>query len=199
MKIYGWRKRINLIIQRLDRYGMMRPTKDILINGEKMSNEKWKTQEKWLHWDMNPWCVGSKEENFEVQHFQFPSENNSNYKEDTKLQGFLTFSDATDKDGGFLCIPGFHKNLEKWTKMNTSKNKTHFIGVPVDDPMVQFAQRIPVRSGCLVIWNSKLPHCNFPNDSCNFRLNQYVFFCFFSRVRFECFLQESMHRRNTWK
>ena len=31
-----------------------------------------------------------------------------------------------------------------------------------------------MRAGSIVIWTSELPHCNYPNDSNRFRMNQYI-------------------------
>jgi len=38
----------------------------------------------------------------------------------------------------------------------------------------EYAQKITMRAGSLVIWNSCMPHCNFSNDSSNLRMCQYI-------------------------
>ncbi len=46
--------------------------------------------------------------------------------------------------------------------------------IPANDPMKDAGQEVPVRAGSLVIWNSALPHCNYPNRSNRFRMVQCV-------------------------
>jgi len=36
------------------------------------------------------------------------------------------------------------------------------------------AKKISCRAGSLIVWSGELPHCNYPNESRNFRINQYV-------------------------
>jgi hypothetical protein len=40
--------------------------------------------------------------------------------------------------------------------------------------MHQQVKKVSIRAGSLLVWNSELPHCNYPNNSQCFRLNQYV-------------------------
>ena len=60
--------------------------------------------------------------------------------------------------------------------------------IPADDDMIQGGQEVPVREGSLIIWNSALPHSNYPNRSKNPRIVQYViehFVCIFNLPSFE--------------
>jgi len=90
-------------------------------------------------------------------------------------------ADAHIEDGGFFTVPGYHKYLKDWTE------KTHrlihakrfdstydFVPVPYEDNMTKQGRAIPLRAGSLLIWRSEQPHCNTSNDSCNFRINQYI-------------------------
>jgi len=43
-----------------------------------------------------------------------------------------------------------------------------------EDPIINFAQRVTLRKGSLVVWNSKLPHCSYPNDGEEPRMVQYI-------------------------
>src|SRR5262249_16184657 len=49
-----------------------------------------------------------------------------------------------------------------------------YVSVPKDDPMQKQVQPVPIRAGSLLIWNSKQPHCNYANDSDQFRMVQYI-------------------------
>lgn len=40
--------------------------------------------------------------------------------------------------------------------------------------MFDQVQPITSRAGSLIVWRSEQPHCNYPNDSQQFRINQYV-------------------------
>lgn len=159
-----------------DRYGFIRPTKNIDMGGKKIDKLEWKTTEKWLHLDMNPYKVGSNECNFDPKRLNFISENNDNYTDSIKLQGILSLVDAKEETGGFLCIPGFHKYLLKWAddRKNELSRVPDFFNIPKDDEIQNYTQKIPVRAGSLIIWNSMLPHCNFPNDSDQPRICQYL-------------------------
>jgi hypothetical protein len=164
----------------IDRYGVMRPTKNVKFSQDEPSKdiEKWKTVEKWLHWDLNPWKVSKKSSpSFDENNFNFLSENNDNYMEPFKVQGLIALLDSREEDGGFLCVPGFHTYLEEWAQENieiAAPERSNFVSVPKKDEIQSFARRIPMRSGSLIIWNSNLPHCNYPNNSENFRMNQYI-------------------------
>eukprot|EP01080_Neovahlkampfia_damariscottae_P012488 gene12488-6236_t len=162
----------------IDRYGIMRPTKNVKINGEIKDMEKWKTTQKWLHWDLNPWEIKNKTPpTFNTKQFNFLSENNDNYQEEFKVQGLISLLDSTENDGGFLCVPGFHKKVIEWASANVkqkSPKTSNFVMVPKEDEIQKYVQKITVKAGSLIIWNSRLPHCNYPNNSNNFRLNQYL-------------------------
>jgi hypothetical protein len=114
-------------------------------------NKNWSTHDGWLHTDQNP----------------------ATEKDFIRLQGVLTFTDSTENSGGgFICIPKFHKKWKKYCDMNPSDNsvaeykecfKTHDV------------EKIFVKKGSLIIWDSRIPHANFPNKSIiNFRFAQYI-------------------------
>lgn len=48
------------------------------------------------------------------------------------------------------------------------------VQIPVDDPCRVHIQRLPIRRGCLLIWDSRLPHGNYPNASAHPRVVQYL-------------------------
>ena len=131
------------------RYNVMRPTK---------VNPKWKTKDKWLHWDKNPW----------------------KHPEHTTIQGLLTLTDHNEKSGGFCCIPKFHHHLQQWANENQeykekNNNSTNYVVEFPDNESYEIKQ-IHAPKGSLIIWDSGLPHCNYSNDGYEFRIAQYISF-----------------------
>merc|ERR1711879_450361 len=124
----------------------MRPTRDILINGELVDKPKWKTIPKWVHWDMNPWTGLTTTFSFRATN----PEQNRGYNV-TRLQGILSCVDCGPKDGGFHCVPGFQNHIRGCA----NKNLHHFpkhdfdlagsIQVPKDDPILNDVQTVPIR------------------------------------------------------
>jgi len=141
---------------RYDRSGIMRATKGIkLKDGTVMDKPEWKTKPNWLHWDQNPW----KEPNF------------------VRVQGLLALTDSNNETGGFHCVPGFTSRFFDWQKENKSKEKRGgLVNVPEGDPIRGEIQIISLRKRSLLIWDSRLPHGNFPNNNDQMRIVQYVTF-----------------------
>jgi len=94
----------------------------------------------------------------------------------------IALVDCREEDGGFHTVPKFSKYcFNEWADKN--KNSEHhnkfkeanFVPVPKEDKIfTNHLQKIPMRAGSLVVWNSKQPHGNYPNDSDNFRICQYI-------------------------
>jgi len=195
-KIYGKPK----LWVSLDRVGAMRPTKGVPYGKLTPPNKyryiaetdtedvpvqdfpKWKTAKLWLHWDLNPWIWTGTAEGIDYQFTNFVEENNgSKNNGDCKLQGLITLVDSRVGDGGFCCVPGFTNNLKEYAENTKDTLYAHkylkqytFVSVHPNDVMNQQARHISSRAGSLVIWNSELPHCNYPNDSNRWRFNMYV-------------------------
>jgi hypothetical protein len=53
------------------------------------------------------------------------------------------------------------------------KNNTT-VRIPQDDEIIGWTQKIPIRKKSLLIWDGRLAHANFPNDSTKPRLVQYA-------------------------
>lgn len=105
-----------------------------------------------MHWDANPWA----EPNF------------------ARMQGILLLSDHRENSGGFHCIPGFHKVYQEYAAHYAALKKS---GVLIDLPCAAdkaFVQKITAPAGCFIIWDSRLPHGNYPNSSGAFRLVHYL-------------------------
>jgi len=177
----------------VDRFGVMRPTTQVLQKDgvSRVDYPEYGTEEKWLHWDLNPWKLlpkNAETANTEVSDYEidirdpgfFITENNdtSFLPPYFKVQGLVALTDCTEDDGGFLCVPGFQKEINQWAEANEGlyerkKDKT-YVSVPSNDSIVDRAVKIPIRAGSLLIWDSRLPHCNFPNHSDKFRIVQYI-------------------------
>lgn len=136
------------LVVSLDRYGVMRPT---LVGGKR--RDEWLTDPAWLHWDQNPWRTpGFK-----------------------GVQGLLTLSDSRDDSGGFVCVPGMHADgrFAEWAAAHEPRGGG-LVPLPDDDPLYAQAERVTAPPGCLVVWDSRIAHANFPNRSDSFRLVQYL-------------------------
>jgi len=144
--------------------------------------DEWKSAEAWVHWDLNPWKWTGTSEGLDYKFEEFICENNgSRNTGDLKLQGLISFSDSTENDGGFATVPGFHKNLKSWSESTKNTNYCirqeytyDYVSTPKGDPMISQLRKISSRSGSLIIWRSEQPHCNYPNNSNKFRINQYL-------------------------
>lgn len=59
------------------------------------------------------------------------------------------------------------------------RKEASFVPVPKDDELFYgHLQAVPMRTGSMVVWNSKQPHGNYPNNSDHFRICQYLLFSF---------------------
>eukprot|EP01127_Copromyxa_protea_P005205 TRINITY_DN150_c1_g1_i3.p1 TRINITY_DN150_c1_g1~~TRINITY_DN150_c1_g1_i3.p1 ORF type:complete len:344 (-),score=46.68 TRINITY_DN150_c1_g1_i3:72-1103(-) len=185
----------------LDRWGLMRPTKNVPIGkldevrarttvegleikgrglGTKPGEEPqivedhraWRTRPLWIHWDLNPWiwCLTKEGEEYHFQ--EFIQENNGSPNDGLgKAQGILNLVDSKEGDGGFCCVPGFHKHLKEYATLTANTQYARqslvsrsFVNVPQDDPLNKQVKKISLRAGSMVVWNSELPHCNYPNE-----------------------------------
>jgi len=184
----------------LDRFGFLRPTVGIKMpDGTVVDKPNWKTAAQWFHWDLNPWfylshrSLPTLEEDLDRMMVDekliwedplnsrnyFPAENNDRpkvcFKGSEKVQGLLAVLDAREEDGGFICVPGFHKYLSTWIAKNKKCTSAHFVSLNYNEAEIaENAQKIPMRKGSLCVWSSELPHCNYPNNSDQFRACFYV-------------------------
>ena len=85
------------------------------------------------------------------------------------VQGVLCLDDTVAAQGGFQCVPGFHKRLEEWAETQ-----------PADRPLMHpdtagmDLVHVPAQAGDLIIWHSALPHGNSRNRTDRPRLCQYI-------------------------
>ncbi|CAF1005111.1 unnamed protein product [Adineta steineri] len=183
----------NELIVNITRAGLMRPTKNIFFSSlnKTEDREAWKTISEWLHLDMNPLTGRTTTYGFEhvgEGHFDSSKDpdaaiNNpvNNGMRIRKLQGILALADCREEDGGFHAVPGFQHFIETWTKQNkqicidaNESGDPTTVQIPQDDPIRQYIQRMPIRKGSLLVWDSRLPHGNYPNNSSSMRIVQYL-------------------------
>jgi hypothetical protein len=188
------------LIVNIDRIGMHRPTRGVMMNGEEVEMEAWKTAAEWLHFDLNPWtgCTTSAccylfvmpvSLTMSVVASFFHSANHGHANtvnrgwEWRRVQGILALKDCREEDGGFHAVPGFHRHVRAWAEANEHLREKHVqpnvydettVQVPKDDPIREHVQHMPLRRGSLLIWDSALPHGNYPNNSAEFRVVQYI-------------------------
>jgi len=85
------------------------------------------------------------------------------------VQGVVYLSDTSEEQGGFQCIPGFHKEFYEWVKRQPADwdhRKPDLSGYEI--------QSIPGKTGDLLIWHSRLLHGNGHNRSNQIRQAQYI-------------------------
>ena len=100
-----------------------------------------------LHWDMN----------IDNPPFSFG------------VQGVLYLTDTPAAQGAFVCVPGFHRKIEKW-----------LASLPKDaqpkeqDLLALGTKRIGAEAGDLIIWQTTLPHTASLNHGEAPRVAQYI-------------------------
>ena len=148
-----------------------------------------KTKAEWLHWDLNPFCVIEEDKQPEDEKlllqtlrtnpdYYFILENNANMMVE-RMQGILHFTEGRDQDGVFVCVPGFHQHAREYAQamkpqLEPLRKLCTFVSVPQGDKLFEQYQKVPVKAGSLIVFNSMLPHANQPNDSERFRICQYI-------------------------
>ncbi|MFB9076602.1 phytanoyl-CoA dioxygenase family protein [Flavobacterium procerum] len=85
------------------------------------------------------------------------------------LQGLLYLTDCGPNDGAFHCVPGFHKQIDKWLdEIEPDEN-------PREKALQTLkAKPIPGDAGDFIIWHNALPHCATPNKGETPRMVQYL-------------------------
>ena len=84
----------------------------------------------------------------------------------------LYLTDTAANQGGFRCIPGFHKVFPEWRKTQPAdRHPNRCDGIDQE----RFPSRgIPGKAGDLLIWTGLLPHGNGDNTSDKPRMAQYI-------------------------
>ena len=140
------------------RFGVMRPTVGLPDpeGSGTIDRPEWRTCKSWAHVDQNFWL----EPGFRG------------------VQGILTLTDATPTSGGFCCVPGFHNEFDTWAEEHPAEtvegSNRHLVLIPEADPMLDRLVRVCAPAGSMIIWDSRLPHQNFPNADNTWRTVQYI-------------------------
>ena len=91
------------------------------------------------------------------------------------VQGFVTLSDCGPEDGGLVLLHGSREVYHKYLATHPSEG---IIGYKVDihDPSVKDLPMLKMclPAGYLMLWDSRMFHCNVPPRSKQIRLVQYV-------------------------
>lgn len=90
-----------------------------------------------------------------------------------RVQGVLALTDTSTDMGGFQCIPGFHKDLDKWIAAQPVDRDPRAPDLNALPPGMRVTP-IPMRAGDLLIWDTLLAHGNGHNVSDKPRWAQYI-------------------------
>ena len=134
---------------KFDRFGFMRPTK---------THPEWATETGFVHWDQNP----TVEPNF------------------ARLQGVVALSNHSSTSGGFHCIPEFQNgHFHQWAQKHPqTEDDGDLIDVAESCLRSNHAKKVPMRAGSMVIWDSRTPHGNWPNEQSD-EIRQVLYLTYF--------------------
>ncbi len=169
-----------------DRYTVYRATLNN-INDNIADKNKFKTGDKNIHLDMNPWwyeesnqdIINGKESLLYNDTQDFIKENNLVVKSmGTHIQAVINILDNEIVDGGTLIIPASHKHMYKWNENNLRLKKPlpflTFHDKTVEELLLSRAHRIPMKAGSVLLWNQNIFHGTCPNESNNCRMAQFI-------------------------
>lgn len=92
------------------------------------------------------------------------------------VQGVLALTDCPVKRGTFVAVPGSKSEFHNYAFM--AKNLGEYIELdlydPVSDQLQRNAQKIPIREGSIVSWDSRTTHANSANLSDEARMVAYI-------------------------
>jgi len=112
------------------------------------------------HWDINPWVYIKEIQKGEPRMYQ----------------SLIALVDCHTETGGFETVPCCTLYLPTWVENHKQSNfsSVKHTQIPSHDPICKYFQRITIRKGDCVIWDSGQAHTNYPNYSSEMRLVQYV-------------------------
>ncbi len=114
----------------------------------------------------------------------------SDHPERLGMQGVLYLTDTVENQGGFQCVPGFHRAFFEWVKTQPADRN------PMQPDLTDLKPvAIPGKAGDLLIWHSLLPHGNSRNTSDIPRWCQYIY-AYPSREKDEAMRQQ---RVSLWR
>ena len=176
------------LVVNVGRASAMRPTRGVPTGGPStaegrpalVDRPEWRSKAgpEWLHWDMNPFTGAASSFSWRVRR---PLAARGYGR--LRVQGLVALSECGPDDGGFFCVPGSHAIVRGWARRNAaavpdasvmSAESSIQLPLPLGDPLKAQGAKAPVRAGSLLVWDARLAHCNFPNDSANMRVVQYI-------------------------
>lgn len=165
----------NYFLSAFERYGFMVPTKKA---------PGMETIKNWLHIDYNPITGQTSTFGYIASdlYSKLTPEKPLSWQ-NAYFQGIVALEDCPEEVGGFHCVPGFHAFCEQWKELNKEQCLSSAEGmdpttvqIPEEDEIRKNIKKIPIRKGSLLIWDGRLAHGNFPNNSEKPRLVQYIKF-----------------------
>lgn len=135
-----------------------------------------------IHWDLNP----------------------NIWPRIRQVQGLVALTDTTEEMGGFWCLPALYQDLDRWlstqptckvlmTSFGVDKEgeRAYYYSPPIPNDVwykwfrEQYGEefqkeeswpieKVPMKAGDLLVWDSYLPHGNGQNKSDQIRYCQYV-------------------------
>ncbi len=89
----------------------------------------------------------------------------------SSLQGVVLLSDVGRDAGGYHCVPGIYRDLERWLERHARAPEFDFF-----NPGVSFDEAVQIEglAGDLIVWSTQLPHGPAPNLSDRPRIAAYV-------------------------
>jgi ectoine hydroxylase-related dioxygenase (phytanoyl-CoA dioxygenase family) len=174
-----------------DRVAFYRPTIDVKMKDGPEDHLEWKTFFDYpgLHLDFNPHHHFDNEDLVNEKMSKIDYTRKKDYTTDNNLttesmglltQAVLNLKDNRHDDGGFQCVPGFHKQIKDWYRGFAPNKNTGYVShvfnknVKNDMKYVNSPIRIPMKAGSIVIWNQKIAHGTVPNNSSNGRIVQFM-------------------------
>ncbi|CAF1076364.1 unnamed protein product [Rotaria sordida] len=144
---FMWNIRSNRNIKRV--YSQIWNTNELLVSFDGCGvfrdwryDSKWKTKSGWYHVDQNPVLKPNR----------------------CCIQGFVSLTDQNEKTGGLIVVPYSHLRFAQLTQLG--HRLKDFIMIPRDHPILDrgraIGKFIQCQAGDLVLWDSRLIHCNSP-------------------------------------
>ena len=120
----------------------------------------WKEEKLWVSIDRNNMTPPEREDrahgfNESLIHWDIDTSDQPGL---FKVQGVLYLTDTAENQGGFQCVPGFHRDFFEWVETQPADRDPMRPDLTGLKPVT-----IPGRAGDLLIWHSLLPHGNSRN------------------------------------
>ena len=87
-----------------------------------------------------------------------------------RVQGMLYCNDCGDEDGAWRCVPGFHRNFNRWVARQPRDQPLDIARLEGDPSWA--VKNVAASAGDLVIWHSFLPHGNSQHTGSMPRIGQ---------------------------